>query len=44
MDDYVKLESKVVTGYFYVYSMQISGDSASGDWICKARLLELTKK
>lgn len=42
IDDYVKLESKVVTGYFYVYSLEISGDNIKGDWICKARLLELS--
>lgn len=44
VNDYVKLESKIKTGYFYVYSLQISGDNISGDWTCKARLLALTKK
>jgi len=41
IDDYVKLESKMVTGYFRVYSLSISGDNVSGDWICKARLKEV---
>ena len=36
IDDYVKLESETVTGYFRVYSLEISGDNVSGDWICKA--------
>lgn len=40
IDDYVKLESKTVTGYFRVYSIEISGDNISGDWLCKARLME----
>lgn len=44
IDDYVKLESKTVSGYFYVYSLEITGDNTSGDWTCKARLLELTRK
>ena len=41
IDDYVKLESNIVTGYFRVYSLEISGDNVSGDWICRARLLEV---
>jgi hypothetical protein len=41
VNDYVRLESEYATGYFYVYSIQISGDNVSGDWTCKARLLEL---
>ncbi|MCM1059089.1 MAG: hypothetical protein NC452_02220 [Eubacterium sp.] len=41
IDDYVKLETKSVTGYFRVYSIDMQGDNASGDWICKARLLEV---
>jgi hypothetical protein len=43
VNDYVMLQSKLVTGYFYVYSIQIAGDNVSGDWTCKARLLELTQ-
>ena len=42
IDDYVKLESETVTGYFRAYSLEISGDNGSGDWICKARLLEVS--
>lgn len=42
IDDYVKLESETVTGFFRVYSLEISGDNVSGDWICKARLLEVS--
>lgn len=41
IDDYVRLESKEVAGYFRVYSIDIQGDNLSGDWICKARLLEV---
>lgn len=41
IDDYVRLESKEVTGYFRVYSLDIQGDNISGDWLCKARLLEV---
>lgn len=43
IDDYVKLESETVTGFFRVYSLEISGDNISGDWICKARLLEVNE-
>jgi hypothetical protein len=43
VNDYVKLVSRDVTGYFYVYSIQIAGDNISGDWTCKARLLEIVK-
>ncbi len=42
IDDYVRLESSVVTGYFRVYSIEISGDNLSGDWVCKARVLEVS--
>lgn len=41
IDDFVKVESEVVTGYFRVYSIDMQGDNASGDWICTARLLEV---
>lgn len=41
IDDYVKLESKMVTGFFRVYSIEMSGDNVTGDWMCKARLLEV---
>ena len=41
IDDYVKVESKVVTGYFRVYSLDIQGANISGDGMCTARLLEV---
>ena len=41
IDDYIKLETKDVSGYFRVYSLEIEGDNQTGDWICKARLLEV---
>ena len=41
IDDYVKIESKTVTGYFRVHSVEMQGDNVSGDWMCKARLLEV---
>lgn len=40
IDDYVYLSSKRATGYFRVSKIQINGDNFSGDWICKAELLE----
>lgn len=43
VNDYVFLNSRRVRGYFYVYSLEISGDSLSGDWVCKARLKACTK-
>mgnify|MGYP007098660864 FL=1 len=42
IDDYVKLETKTVTGFFRVYSIEFSGDNISGDWMCRARLLEVS--
>lgn len=41
IDNYVKLESEMATGYFRVYSLNIDGDNVSGDWTCTARLLEV---
>jgi len=41
IDDYVKLESKKVSGYFRVHKVEIAGDNVSGDWTCKAELLEV---
>lgn len=41
VDDYVYLKSKLVTGYFRVSSIGISGDTETEDWKCKARLLEV---
>ena len=42
IDDYVKLESKMVTGFFRVYSLEIEGDNVEGSWTCTARLLEVS--
>jgi hypothetical protein len=42
IDDYVKLESNVATGYFRVGKVSLQGDNVSGDWICQARLLEVS--
>ena len=42
IDDYVKLESKMVTGFFRVYSLEIEGDNVEGSWACTARLLEVS--
>lgn len=41
VNDLVKLESRVVTGVFRVYKLQISGDNLSGDWHCTAQLVEV---
>lgn len=41
IDDYVRVESKAVTGYFRVYSIEIEGDNIEGSWMCTARLLEV---
>jgi hypothetical protein len=41
VDDYVKLETSTVTGYFRVYSLTLEGDNTTGDWTCEARLLEV---
>ena len=41
IDDYVKLESKNVTGFFRVAKLSIQGDNLAGDWQCSAKLMEL---
>ncbi len=41
IDDFVRVESRQISGYFRVYSLDINGDNESGDWLCKARLLEV---
>ena len=38
--DYVRLESKIVTGQFRVKSVKLDGDNIQGDWMCTARLME----
>ena len=42
VNDLVKLESKLVTGLFRVYKLQIEGDNLEGDWQCTAQLVEVT--
>lgn len=39
--DYVQVQSKFLTGFFRVYSLEIDGDNLSGAWQCKARVLEV---
>lgn len=41
VNDLVKLESRVVSGLFRVYKLQIDGDNLSGDWQCTAQLVEV---
>lgn len=41
IDDYVRLESKTVSGFFRVYSLETEGDNLEGSWFCTARLLEV---
>lgn len=41
VNDYVRLESDDVRGYFRVYKLTIDGDNLEGDWICTAQLLEV---
>lgn len=41
VDDYLKVESKIVTGYFRVAAIEHSGDNVSGDWISKAKIFQL---
>lgn len=38
VNDYIKLESNVVTGFFKVFSISHEGDNVSGDWLSTARL------
>ncbi len=42
INDFVKLESKVATGYFKVNKIKINGDNIGGEWTCTAELLEVT--
>ena len=41
IDDYVRLESKHVTGYFRVSKVKIEGDNFGSNWTCVAELLEV---
>ena len=38
--DYIRLESKLVKGYFRIRTLAMDGDNLEGDWICTARLIE----
>jgi len=40
VSDYVKLESKFVSGYFRVMAVDMIGDNLEGDWLCTAQLIE----
>lgn len=42
IDDYVYLNSRLLKGYFRVYSITIEGDNIEGSWTCTARLLEVS--
>lgn len=41
VNDVVVLDTKNVSGYYRVKKVKMSGDNMSGDWICKATLLEI---
>lgn len=41
VNDYVRLESDAVRGYFRVYRINIDGDNIEGEWTCTAQLLEV---
>ena len=40
--DYVQVQSKYLEGFFRISTLDIDGDNLSGDWKCKARVLEVT--
>ena len=40
MGDFIRLETKLVKGYFRVRSVEMSGDNLEGDWKCDAKLIE----
>lgn len=42
VNDYVHLESAVVTGDFRVYRVSITGDNLEGDWVCTFQLMEVS--
>lgn len=39
--DYVKIESKTVTGYYRVHTVEHDGDNLEGDWLSTAKLFEV---
>ncbi|MCL1987412.1 MAG: hypothetical protein FWG64_05510 [Firmicutes bacterium] len=40
ISDFVKLDSRKISGYFRVKTIDMTGDNIEGDWLCKATLLE----
>lgn len=43
VNDLIVLDSKLASGYFRVHKIAIKGDNYSGDWICTAQLVEVSK-
>ena len=41
ISDFVKLESKIATGYFRVHTIDMQGNNIEGDWLCMASLIEV---
>lgn len=41
VNDYIRLESKSVRGYFRVYKVTMDGDNLEGEWSCTAQILEV---
>ena len=41
VNDFVRLESNTVRGYFRVYKLNLDGDNLEGEWTCTAQLLEV---
>jgi hypothetical protein len=41
VNDYIRLESDSVRGYFRVYKLNIDGDNLEGEWTCTAQILEV---
>lgn len=39
--DYVQVDSKYLKGFFRISTLEMDGDNLSGDWKCKARILEV---
>lgn len=42
VNDLVQLQSAKASGYFRVKNIQISGDNLEGDWICTAKMVEVS--
>jgi len=39
ISDYIRLESKVVKGYFRLKTLELRGDNLEGDWMCRAKVI-----